>query len=175
MSDKSGLKIDGDAIWINREKGFTFDKDALDADRGEGEELIVNLEDEKKLLGEIEEGMQLFEGGHTVQADDLTNDSGRKTPGIANVTGDLPSDACDRDQGQDDDFEDLKDKTQLDAEFDETKLGETFKPSRESEDGSLVYANSDSDMGSLASDDAIDEDQDDPGSIEDDDEHELRK
>ncbi len=35
MSDRSGLKIDGDAIYIYREKGFTFDKDA-DVERGEG-------------------------------------------------------------------------------------------------------------------------------------------
>ena len=47
MSDKSGLKIDGDTIWITREKGFNFDKDTDDQARGEGEDLIIGLQGER--------------------------------------------------------------------------------------------------------------------------------
>ena len=45
MSDKSGLKIDGDTIWITREKGFNFDKDADEEERGEREEEGVREEE----------------------------------------------------------------------------------------------------------------------------------
>ena len=79
MSDRSGLKIDGDAIWITREKGFTFDKDAEGVERGEGEEMIIGLQGERRLLGQTDEGLQLFEGGEEVKEGEEGEDSGRET------------------------------------------------------------------------------------------------
>ncbi|RKF58753.1 Ribosome biogenesis protein bms1 [Golovinomyces cichoracearum] len=78
MSDRSGLKIDGDAVWITREKGFNFDKDTAAEERGEGEELIVNLQNERKLLGETEDGVRLFVNGDTITKKNLEEDNGRK-------------------------------------------------------------------------------------------------
>src|SRR5579871_6399535 len=78
MSDKSGLKIEGDTIWITREKGFNFDKDAVDVERGEGEELIVSLQGERKLLGQTEEGVQLFSGGEAIKNVTEDDSTGRK-------------------------------------------------------------------------------------------------
>lgn len=50
MSDKSGLKIDGDTIYITREKGFNFNIEDDEEDRGQGEELMVRLQNERKTL-----------------------------------------------------------------------------------------------------------------------------
>jgi ribosome biogenesis protein BMS1 len=75
MSDRSGLKVDGDAIYIYREKGFTFDKDATDVERGEGEELIINLQGERRLLGQTDGGIQLFAGSEQLK------DTGEDDPG----------------------------------------------------------------------------------------------
>ncbi len=69
MSDRSGLKIEGDAIWITRDKGFTFDKDVDYVERGEGEELIIGLQEERRLLGQTEDGLQLFRGGEEKKGD----------------------------------------------------------------------------------------------------------
>ncbi|KAI6247925.1 Ribosome biogenesis protein bms1 [Erysiphe necator] len=66
MSDRGGLKVDGDVIWITKEKDFSFDKDAVNKDLGEGEELIINLQHERKLLGQTEQGLRLFSGEDTV-------------------------------------------------------------------------------------------------------------
>ncbi|VDB89689.1 Bgt-2647, partial [Blumeria graminis f. sp. tritici] len=80
MSSKSGLKIDGDTIWITREKGFNFDTEALDEDHGEGEELIINLQKERKLLGQTEEGVKLFKDGALIVDKAEYNNVGRKQP-----------------------------------------------------------------------------------------------
>src|SRR5438045_7452670 len=80
MSNKSVLKIESYTIWITRDKGFNFDKDAYDGvERGEGEELIISLQGGKKLLGQTEEGVQLFSGGETIKNVDV-EDTGRKQP-----------------------------------------------------------------------------------------------
>ncbi|RKF62229.1 Ribosome biogenesis protein BMS1 [Erysiphe neolycopersici] len=66
MSDRGGLKVDGDVIWITRDKDFSFDKDATGKELGEGEELIVNLQHERKLLGQTEQRIRLFSDGDTI-------------------------------------------------------------------------------------------------------------
>lgn len=43
MLDCSGLKIEGDVIWIIREKGFLFNFDEEVEECGEGEEMIVGF------------------------------------------------------------------------------------------------------------------------------------
>jgi ribosome biogenesis protein BMS1 len=167
MSDRSGLKIDGDAIWITREKGFTFDKDATDAERGEGEELIVGLQAERRLLGQTQDGMQLFRGGEKITTVPEEEDTGRKSQRTARFAerdedeDDLPNDegfvSGDDEEGNSDD----------DAEFDEKKLGKMFRQDADKNGAEDVvdFADSDSDLGSLSG-----ADDDESGSEDDFDE-----
>jgi len=153
MSDRSGLKIDGDSIWITREKGFTFDKDAERVERGEGEELIIGLQGERKLLGQTQEGMQLFRGGGEISQVALEDNSGRKVKRHARAA-DLDDDS---EGGQNDASGDDSD-ADVDAKFDEGKLGKLYRqdPDRTSGKDELAFADSDSDLGSLSSADEAD-------------------
>ncbi|KAF6829522.1 ribosome biogenesis protein [Colletotrichum musicola] len=152
MSDRSGLKIDGDAIWITREKGFNFDKDAEDVERGEGEELIVGLQGERKLLGQTEEGVQLFKGGERIKQIAEEEDTGRKThrhARLADRDGESDDELVDDEgllSGEDDDDSDIEE------EFDEGKLGKMFRKDSEkkADDEDIAFAESDSDLGSIS-------------------------
>ncbi|KAA8570790.1 hypothetical protein EYC84_000182 [Monilinia fructicola] len=159
MSDKSGLKIDGDTIWITRDKGFNFDADAEDDERGEGEEMIVGLQGERRLLGETDEGVRLFSNGDTIKALPQEEDSGRKHQRSARFV--------DRDQGSDnEDFEDdgLASDEELDsgdeAEITEDKLGKAFRKDKDEAGGDIEFADSDSDLGSISGDDMDDDEVD---------------
>jgi ribosome biogenesis protein BMS1 len=161
MSDKSGLKIDGDAIWITREKGFTFDKDADNEERGEGEELMIRLQKERRILGETEEGLQLFGGGSAIKAipgDDLAaeeEDTGRKHQRSVRFVG---GDASDEEQVDGEDLaSDETPDSEDESEFVEAKLGRLFKKSDDINGGDIAFADSDSDLGSISGDEVSDE------------------
>ncbi|KAF4126788.1 ribosome biogenesis protein BMS1 [Geosmithia morbida] len=158
MSDRSGLKIDGDAIWITKEKGFSFNKDEEDVERGEGEEMIVGLQAERKLLGQAENGVQLFEGGEKIKdAPQEKGDTGRKTQRVARMAehdsdNDADGDEDDLESGSDNDGNEDPDED----EFNEEKLGSMFRKNTDKEsakDGDIAFADSDSDLGSLSGDD----------------------
>jgi ribosome biogenesis protein BMS1 len=157
MSDKSGLKIDGDTIWITREKGFNFDKDADDEERGEGEELIVNLQNERRLLGETDEGVRLFSDGAAITKVSEEESTGRKHQRSARF--------LERDEASDEDF-DVGDEgfvsgEEIDPEDDdeitEEKLGKAFRKHDDKIDGDIAFADSDSDLGSASGDEFGDE------------------
>ncbi|KAM0282721.1 hypothetical protein ACHAQH_002919 [Verticillium albo-atrum] len=178
MSDRSGLRIDGDAIWITREKGFTFDKDA-DVERGEGEELIVGLQAERKLLGQTEEGVQLFKGGDQIKAvedeaeKEEEEDTGRKTQRKARFAD--RDEASDEEVPNDEGFVSGEDEgdSDVETEFDEGKLGKMFKQDtdKKATDDDLAFADSDSDLGSMSgSDEGSDEELDDDDGDDFDDE-----
>ncbi|RFU30337.1 hypothetical protein B7463_g6014, partial [Scytalidium lignicola] len=163
MADRSGLKIDGDTIWITREKGFTFDKDAEVEERGEGEELIINLQNERKLLGETNEGVRLFNNGAALTATDTDNgDSGRKQPRTARFVerNDLSEEEGEVDDegfvsGDDLDFEE-------EVEITDDKFGKTFrKEVDKTTDGDIAFADSDSDLGSISEDQLDENDESD--------------
>ena len=168
MSDKSGLKVDGDTIWITRETGFNFDKNA-NQERGEGEELIIGLQGERKLLGETEEGLQLFGNGDAISSvPDDDNDTGRKTPRLARYMeqddgyeDNVPNDDDDDDEGfvSGEEFD-----SGLRAEISEDKMG---TDNEELED-KIPFADSDSDLGSLSDDDFEAEEGGKPEGEEDD-------
>ncbi|KAF4778228.1 AARP2CN domain-containing protein [Colletotrichum scovillei] len=169
MSDRSGLKIDGDAIWITREKGFTLDKDAEDGERGEGEELIVGLQGERKLLGQTEEGVQLFRGGEQLKQVAEEEDTGRKTQRHARFADrDEESDAeMDDDEG----FVSGEDEGESDVEeeFNEGKLGKMFRKTadKDAQEDDIAFADSDSDLGSISG--LEDEDEDSEEDMDDED------
>ncbi|KOS17863.1 Ribosome biogenesis protein bms1 [Escovopsis weberi] len=172
MSDRSGLKVDGDAVWITREKGFNFDKGAEGVERGEGEEMIIGLQGERRLLGQTEEGVQLFRGGQEVRAlaaaEDDENDTGRKTQRKARIADrDRNEDDEDGEDGEndedgspdDEDFASGSDDEDLDdeAEFNEAKLGSMFRKDdvkkssgKEGDEEDVAFADSDSDLGSIS-------------------------
>ncbi|KAK9770507.1 putative Bms1-type G domain-containing protein [Seiridium cardinale] len=171
MSDRSGLKIDGDAIWITREKGFTFDKDATDAERGEGEELIVGLQAERRLLGQTEDGMQLFRGGEKITSVAEEEDTGRKSQRTARLAEREDEEAIFDDEG----FvsgDDEEANSEDDAEFDEKKVGKMFRQDAEKNgaEGEVDFADSDSDLGSLSGAESEDESDSEGDSDEDDEE-----
>ncbi|KAK1996966.1 AARP2CN domain-containing protein [Colletotrichum falcatum] len=165
MSDRSGLKIDGDAIWITREKGFTFDRDAAEGEMGEGEELIVGLQGERKLLGQTEEGVQLFKGGEQIKHVPEEEDTGRKTHRQARFA----------DRGDDSEVEaddegfvsgEEDGESDVEEEFNEGKLGKMFRKNAEADadEDDIAFADSDSDLGSISGledGDENDEDLDD--------------
>ncbi|KAI2607343.1 DUF663-domain-containing protein [Hypoxylon fragiforme] len=157
MSDRSGLKIDGDAIWITRDKGFTFDKDVNYAERGEGEELIIGLQGERRLLGETEDGLQLFRGGEKITSVPEEEDTGRKkqrTVRFAETDGD------EEEVPDDEGFVSGEDEANSDEEpeFNEKKLGKMFKESdKDAGEDDIAFADSDSDLGSISGDE-FDED-----------------
>ncbi|KAF9870091.1 AARP2CN domain-containing protein [Colletotrichum karsti] len=167
MSDRSGLKIDGDAIWITREKGFNFDKEDEDGERGEGEELIVGLQGERKLLGQTDAAVQLFKGGEELKHVDEEEDTGRKTMRHARV--------ADRDGDSDDEVPDdegfvsgeEEGESDVEEEFDEGKLGRMFRKDSEEDvqHEDIAFADSDSDLGSISGledeDGEMDDDDDD--------------
>ncbi|KAK5998445.1 Ribosome biogenesis protein bms1 [Cladobotryum mycophilum] len=167
MSDRSGLKIDGDAIWITREKGFTFDKDAEGVERGEGEEMIIGLQGERRLLGQTEEGVQLFKGGEEVRELAEEEDTGRKTQRKARIA---ERDEEDENENLDDDDEGFVSGSEdgdpdAEDEFNEGKLGSMFRKDADKEGGEeeIPFADSDSDLGSITD---VDEDEEDDGEEE---------
>ncbi|CAK7212504.1 Glycoside hydrolase 2 (Mannanase, beta-galactosidase) [Sporothrix bragantina] len=183
MSDRSGLKIDGDAVYIYREGGFTFDKDAVGVQRSEGEELIIGLQGERKLLGETEQGVQLFSKGAKITnlAEELN--SGRKEQRKARLAGAVEGDDEEYDDDDDDDEDgdmanggddddDEDDDEFEESEFDEKKLGKMFRNrgdrngAGDDADGeALEFADSDSDLGSLSGGEGNDFDDDEDAAI----------
>ena len=178
MADRSGLKIDGDHVWITREKGFTFDKDAEGVERGEGEELIIGLQAERRLLGQTDDGVQLFRGAEKV-TQVPEEDTGRKQPRTARF--------AERDEGEDEFPEDEgfvsgDDELGFDeeAEFSEVKLGKMFQKEKEQEpngkEADVAFADSDSDLGSLSGEEYGDEgdSEDEEDDYDDEEEAALR-
>ena len=178
MADRSGLKIDGDSVWITREKGFTFDKDAEGVERGEGEELIIGLQAERRLLGQTDDGVQLFRGAEKVKQvlPEEEGDTGRKQPRKARF--------AERDEGEDDEEvpedegfvsgeDELGSDDDEEAEFSEAKLGKVFRKEKEQErngqDADVAFADSDSDLGSLSGEEDDDDDEEGGGSEEEED------
>ncbi|EON97708.1 putative gtp binding protein bms1 protein [Phaeoacremonium minimum UCRPA7] len=172
MSDRSGLKVDGDAIYIYSDKGFTFDKDAQDVERGEGEELIIGLQSERRLLGQTEDGVQLFKGGEKVNRVAEEADTGRKSQRQARFAERNDSDEEEEfeDEGFVDGEEDLN--SDVETEFKEEKLGKMFRKDtdKNGEEDDVAFADSDSDLGSISGDEDAEESDLDGEDFDDDEE-----
>jgi ribosome biogenesis protein BMS1 len=176
MSDVGGVLVDKDAVYIDI-KTNTFDKDADDLqDRGLGEQLMVGLQNEKRLLGKVDAGVRLFQGSTQITE---TEDGGRKERrGIRSFDGadqrpiDAGADVEDDDEGfvsgeesEDDDADDALvesgGRPGFVIEEEETDANAN---------GDLAFADSDSDMGSV--DDAGEDFNDDINSDDSDQERE---
>lgn len=156
FSDRSGLKIDGDAIYITREKGFNFNKEDTAVERSEGEQLIVNLQSERKLLGATGHGLKLFKGD---DVETSVSDGRKKLRKVRFAEKDEEEIETPEDEG----FVSGKDDSDPDdAEFREQKLGKLFrKGDKDLDEGGVAFADSDSDLGSLFSEEDDDDDDED--------------
>ncbi|KAK8207087.1 GTP binding protein Bms1 [Phyllosticta capitalensis] len=182
MSDVGGVLVDKDAVYIDV-KNTTFDNDENVEEKGLGEQMVIGLQGERKLLGEADKGLKLFSNGEVIDraAEDDTNDTGRKTQRRARMASKVEELDDDEDLGSDDDEEEEDDFQGEDDEDDngylegegisEAKLGRMFKKDDEKTangNDDIAFADSDSDLGSLSSvDDQELEDGDDFDSEED--------
>lgn len=192
MSDVGGVLVDKDAVYIDV-KTSTFDRDEDREDDGEGrgfgEQLVVGLQGERRLLGEADQGVRLFRGGETIAHVDEEDETGRKHRRRARVA-DTEKDASvasdedegfesaeeeeeilgvedDDDMGGDEEIDgvDMSAPADFETSFKERQNGKTHRA-----DGDITFADSDSDLGSISSVDhqepeSGDEDEDEDGNI----------
>lgn len=159
MSDVGGVLVDKDAVYIDV-KTSTFNKDDEDDDeeRGLGEQLVIGLQGERKLLGETAAGVRLFRDADAY-VETETGEGGRKERRKVRLmdNADNQQDMMDEDEGfesaEDEDNEDEEDydgdvnpPPDFDARFKEKQNGTV-----RSEEGDLAFADSDSDLGSISS------------------------
>ncbi|KAI9696256.1 MAG: Glycoside hydrolase 2 (Mannanase, beta-galactosidase) [Candelina mexicana] len=187
MSDVGGVLVDKDAVYVEV-KTANFDKDVEGAEeRGIGEQMVVSLQGERRLLGEVDDGVRLFTGGEQIQYGDEklqgeAND-GRRKPRNARVVE--RNEGSDDDLDEDEGFESGDDGEDGDVasggtEDDDTGYMESSGTNREHlgqpfisdsnhtkhgfTNGSIDFADSDSDLGSVSSvDDRELEDGEDDG------------
>lgn len=187
MSDVGGVLVDKDAVYIDV-KSNTFDAEEDEVERGLGEQMMVGLQGERRLLGADDRGLSLFErGGRLKQVDDdaeeEVQDTGRSSQRKATLA---ERDGNEQDGGvSDEGFEDGDSDDDADLERLQQAPEKLGKGSKDKVvDGDVAFADSDSDLGSLSStsdqeleddeDEYDDEDEDDGGEIDDEDDGEFR-
>ncbi|KAH8705189.1 putative ribosome biogenesis protein [Talaromyces proteolyticus] len=170
MSDVGGVLVDKDAVYINvKSATFDRDEDEDDEDRGLGEKLVIGLQGERKLLGEANTGFRLFQGGEAIARDGDEVGTGRKHKRSIRAldNGGHVSDEEEEDdegfesgddEGLDNEAEDSGEDLSDDGADDEVQTPADFTASfREKQngqsknEGDLVFADSDSDLGSISS------------------------
>lgn len=181
MSDVGGVLVDKDAVYVDV-KTSTFDKDnGADAERGLGEQMVVDLQGGRKLLGEDDQGVRLFQGADLISATEEIDDLGRKEKRLGralerDVEEEEDSGSQDENEAEDEGY--ASDKSNEDGEdagqYQSNRLGRLFKDELQngSGDQNLEFADSDSDLGSLSSEDdqELDEGESSMGEDVDDDE-----
>ncbi|KAL8668395.1 MAG: hypothetical protein Q9168_006978, partial [Polycauliona sp. 1 TL-2023] len=177
MSDVGGVLVDKDAVYIDV-KSSTFDKDDEDGEeRGLGEQMVVGLQGERRLLGEAEDGVRLFSGGERFMGQDDVEevDNGRSGLRNARLTGD--DDAFNGgDKSEIDgmaESEDDDDEPDIDKDVRPEAMGRLFKPTEDEPANGVTgntidFPDSDSDLGSVSS--VEDQEFDSEASISDEDE-----
>ncbi|KAH4052658.1 hypothetical protein HBH49_104510 [Parastagonospora nodorum] len=184
MSDVGGVLVDKDAVYIDV-KTSTFDPDVDYAERGLGEQMMVNLQGGRKMLGEDDRGFRLFSGGKLVdKIEDDVEDTGRRSHRKARAAEAEEVDDADLD-GIDSDEEELQQHGSGSEDEDDTGFLDTngatngkpkFARKESDQNGDaaeeVAFADSDSDLGSISGDerDLSDLDEGESESEEDDDE-----
>lgn len=177
MSDVGGVLVDKDAVYIDV-KTTTFDKEDGDMeDRGLGEQMMLGLQGEKRLLGEADAGVRLFRSGGMLSGDvpaaenDIVGRQEKRRARFIEREGSDDDDEGVQDSDEDEGFESgtLSDEEQNENEVNDTtdfvklKMSDDDDNIREADD--YTFADSDSDIGSLSS---VGSQQLDDGSITDD-------
>jgi len=161
MSDVGGVLVDKDAVYIDV-KTSSFDKDGQDlGERGLGEQMVVGLQSERRLLGEAEDGVRLFSGGNLLKGgNEREEDAGRTERRKARVVErEEGDDIIPVEEEEDEGFasgDDEDDSGALEDDIPDEKLGHMFKSTKETLDGAdtikeVDFADSDSDIGSISS------------------------
>ncbi|KAH7071917.1 hypothetical protein BKA63DRAFT_473828 [Paraphoma chrysanthemicola] len=188
MSDVGGVLVDKDAVYIDV-KTSTFDPNVDYAERGLGEQMMVNLQGGRKLLGEDDRGFRIFSGGELVnKIEDDVEDTGRRSHRAARAADAEEVDDADLDGIDSDDEELQQDHSGSEDEEDDTGFVHTngvtngkLKLARKEADRNgdaeeVAFADSDSDLGSISGDEPdldeleegdseSDEDEDDDGAL----------
>jgi ribosome biogenesis protein BMS1 len=152
-----GVLVDKDAVYIDV-KTSTFDPNAeYIEDRGLGEQLMLGLQGERKLLGESGAGVRLFQGGgQLVSAEDDRSErfGGRSDHRKARF---LEREA--RDDDEDEGFESGEGSESENQEDGDDLIEATGQPGflaknerkSDGQAGEIAFAESDSDLGSVSS------------------------
>ncbi|KAL8935337.1 MAG: hypothetical protein Q9211_004745 [Gyalolechia sp. 1 TL-2023] len=163
MSDVGGVLVDKDAVYIDV-KSSTFDKEVDgDEERGLGEQMVVGLQGERRLLGEPEDGVRLFSGGARLMGQDDagveadTGRTGQRRPRLSELEAVEPEgktlgmngDSVSGDSGT---YDDLPEGGEIPAD----ELGRNLKPAKDDlrngkTQNDVDFADSDSDLGSVSS------------------------
>ncbi len=152
MSDVGGVLVDKDAVYIDV-KTTSFDRDADDGrEKGIGERLVIGLQSEKRLLGEADEGLRLFQGDEKMDRmvePEETQGEGRKT--VRQVRF-LEGDEERIDNVVEDDISIASEESDVASEP-LAIAGETGiqRQNENRENGEVEFADSDSDLGSISS------------------------
>jgi len=162
MSDVGGVLVDKDAVYIDV-KSATFDREAENEERGLGEQLVVNLQGERRLLGEADAGLRLFKGSTEVQHqydDEYVNDSGRVAPRKVRIIEKESEIHGDYDDESDAGSEMPNEDFGSDIESEEEDPTPAYRKRNsladdEEVDGDIAFADSDSDLGSMSSQDDV--------------------
>lgn len=179
MSDVGGVLVDKDAVYIDI-KTSTFNREDDEDDneeRGLGEQMIVGLQSERKLLGDTEAGVRLFRDGDTVVDTnaDVHEPVGRNerrkvrfAEGQETEDGLLDDDEDEGFESAEDDQEEIEDDEEEDMSEDDddddeedhspsSHFGRSLKSTKngatQAKDGDVAFADSDSDLGSISSND----------------------
>ncbi|KAF2401948.1 DUF663-domain-containing protein [Trichodelitschia bisporula] len=174
MSDVGGVLVDKDAVYIDV-KSTNFNADDDVEERGLGEQLVVNLQGERRLLGQNDAGLRLFTKGEAIDPSAVQEaDSGRKHKRKARFA-EREEEEEDENVAEDEAYasgsdEDIDPEDAEMPKFD--SLGATKDADKDVE-GDVAFADSDSDLGSVSSVDDQDfdeEDSDDQGAYDEVDE-----
>lgn len=166
MSDVGGVLVDKDAVYIDV-KTSTFDRESgVDANRGLGEQMVVGLQGERRLLGDAEDGVRLYKDGEKLQHghDYIPDDDGgrrepRKPRTIEQEVDDdemISAGEGSISDGQDGRGDVESDDDNEGSDIPAGKLGHLFRSAPDDTDQAdggnhVAYADSDSDLGSVSS------------------------
>ena len=180
MSDVGGVLVDKDAVYIDI-KTNTFDRDAEDLeDRGLGEQFMMDLQKERKLLGHSDSrGMRLFQGGATIPQSAADAESGRKQKrGIRSFEG-AGAVAIEEDEdegfvsGDESEADEPEDDLEDFSQHQRMGLANAEQLDEAANEGDLAFAESDSDLGSASeNEDDSDGSNESQSEADDDDEDE---
>lgn len=165
MSDVGGVLVDKDAVYIDV-KTSTFDKDVEPGEeRGLGEQMVIGLQAERRLLGEVGDGVRLFRGGTALNESKelIPDDTGRKErrkPRVVEGEEDVVVDKDDF-ETQGNGFSSNEDSESEDDAFDkdgvlDKRQEQTLKATKDdlppaNHNEGIAFADSDSDIGTVSS------------------------
>lgn len=173
MSDVGGVMFDKDAVYINvpghfskngNEEGGTGTDG--DASRGEGERMVLGLQDARNTLDEgVQRGeMRLFsDEARPLSLDEVVKRKQRERKAAFDDIQAAERESEDDDEDIDDDDEEGNDDDDEDSDDEEAQAREEELGAGDEErsDGEIAFADSDSDMGHQGEDSDDDDDDDD--------------